>query len=121
MLGKSNLENQVDIYLKQQAKLDEKRKKIIDLFNEEYSKKEVTNLVDYLLENVADTYKLDLEKFIEHYESSDKNAFTIKDIKIYITLLKVHKKHMKEEKSKEKNNDLDTNKEQNELAEGNDE
>lgn len=117
MLGRNDLENQVDKYLKSYAKLEDKRKKIIDLFNEQYSKKEVKSSVDYLLQNMAETYAQDLLEFIVHYESTDKDVFTIKDIRTYITLSKVYKKQMKEPKTN--NSSLDTHDEQKENAEGN--
>ena len=118
MLGNNDLESQVDKYLDKQAKLQAKSRQIVDLFNEQYSKKEVESFVDYLLKNSAKTYDSDLQEFIQHYESNDKDAFTEKDIKIYLTLSKVHKKHMKEPKSEEENNSSKA-KDQDDSAEGN--
>lgn len=108
MLGKTNLENQVDKFLSEQAKLEEKCRRIVDLFNAQYSKKEVESFVDYLLKNSANTYNSDLKEFMEHYESNDKSAFTIKDIKTYLTLSKVHKNHMKNSELEENSTSFNT-------------
>lgn len=96
MLVKISLESQIDNYLNEQRKLENRRNKIIDSFNERYSKKEVKSYVDFLLQNVASTYSSDLQDFINHYGSEDKNTFTVKDIKTFLSLIKVYKNQMKE-------------------------
>lgn len=91
-----NLEKEVDKYYAEQAKLNEKSRKLIDYFNQKYTKKEVTSIVQYLLENSADVYEEEIKKFKEHYESKNRGDFSPKDIKTFLTLFKVYKNQMKE-------------------------
>ena len=119
---RKNLENEVDKYLEEQSKLDEKSRKLIDLFNKTYSKKEVAGIVEFLIENSADHYKNDIDEFKKHYESDIKSEFSVKDIKTFIALYKVYKDQMKEQKPSNGNGSvilLDQNKQaQKEIAEG---
>lgn len=99
MFENNNLEKAVGKFLNEQAKLDEKKNKIIDLFNEKYPKEDVESIVEFLLQISANIYHEDIEKFATHYISSNKDDLTVKDIKVFITLQKVYKSQMKEPNS----------------------
>ena len=109
-----NLEKEVDKYLRNQAKLDEQSKKLIDYFNKTYSKKEVACIVEFLIENSAGTYDEQIQEFKVHYESTIRGVFSVKDIKTFNTLFKVYKNQMKEPKSLKGDRNLQT---QNGIAE----
>lgn len=87
-----NLQQEVDKFLEERAKLEEKSEKIINWFTNEHIKSEVNNLVKYVDENGAPIHVSAINEFKEHYDS---NSLTADDIKTYLTVLKVHKKQMK--------------------------
>lgn len=88
------------------------------MFNQTYSKNEVTSFVQYLLENSASVYEADIKEFKEHYESKIQGEFSVKDIKIFISLFKIYKDQMKQPKSSNGEKSLEDTQVEDESAEG---
>lgn len=88
-----SLERDVDKYLAKQAKLNEKSETIINQFLKDYSKPEIIDLMNYIINTGAPKHSMAIKEFQKHYEQ---NILKVEDIKSYLTLQKIHKDKMKE-------------------------
>lgn len=107
-----SLSRDVDKFLKKQARLNEEREKIIDLFLEQHNKNEVYSIYGYVESSAAPKHADIIKEFIKNYE---KNRLSVEDVKSYLTVLKLYKSSMKLPKY-----DQSSENKENGCAEGND-
>lgn len=95
-----NLPKEVEKLLKKQAELDKKTDSLISHFVVEHNQTEIFTLVDFIIGLKVPKHTNAINEFLLNYNEDN---LTLKDVKVYLDLLDMHKEKMKEPKNNTKN------------------